>query len=653
MLQSTESSSSQGQAPDNGGPRALHIGLSICIAAVAFLFALQKVSNNDIWWHLRTGRWILEHRAVPHADPFGFTTLGAAWVPHHWLSDLLFILIHDLLGMEALVAFKALIIAFAFALIFRIALGRGTNPYLLTVLTLLAVSASWFRFTLRPHIFMLLLAAVFMYFIYRADSAERAEGAAPSDGRLSFWLIPLTTLWANLHGSYFIGPVLVVFWLADRFARELYERIRRGRSAGLTLLKPSLMLGAVLAATLANPFGATLLRLSFEFIPISVLTDSLAIEEHRPTEWGEHPLFWALMASTAISLLVNWRRFRLFEALVFVSMTVLALRSGRFVALAVMLYVPIIAYRLQAEDLLPPEWKSILTARRMALTALPAVLVLGAWLLVDSFDPRRIGRSFGLSVHERTYPSAAVALLKRVKPLGNLYNSYEDGGYLAWSLPERKTFIDGRNLDAQLLFWRRMKKMKVPELKEMFRGFNVRGAALGRSDWAVAGFFRNVQRYDLVFFDDIMLVFLDRQAIPPSITDSLPAFLLIMPERRDYRYIAELARGKEAPRALAELERAVALAPHSARANFFLGYFHESAGRERMALERYARACRYDPHLAFFVYGLGLRGGQLAAKLGDWKTAAAIVEQASTFMPDDIRIAGLLLDVREKLKARK
>ena len=42
------------------------VPLSVLLVAILYTRNL----SGDVWWHLMTGRWILEHRAFPGADPF-------------------------------------------------------------------------------------------------------------------------------------------------------------------------------------------------------------------------------------------------------------------------------------------------------------------------------------------------------------------------------------------------------------------------------------------------------------------------------------------------------------------------------------------------------------------------------------------------------
>ena len=46
----------------------------------------RNATDPDLWWHLRTGQWIVETGHIPHSDPFSFTRAGSAWVSHEWLS---------------------------------------------------------------------------------------------------------------------------------------------------------------------------------------------------------------------------------------------------------------------------------------------------------------------------------------------------------------------------------------------------------------------------------------------------------------------------------------------------------------------------------------------------------------------------------------
>ncbi|HEX8839355.1 MAG TPA: hypothetical protein VF750_02665, partial [Sphingomicrobium sp.] len=72
--------------------------------------------DGDVSWHIATGRWILDHRAVPHVDPFSFTWAGKPWVPIEWLSEVVYASAYRLGGYSgvAAVVTAALMVLHAF-----------------------------------------------------------------------------------------------------------------------------------------------------------------------------------------------------------------------------------------------------------------------------------------------------------------------------------------------------------------------------------------------------------------------------------------------------------------------------------------------------------------------------------------------------------
>jgi hypothetical protein len=71
----------------------------------ALLGSSQTIFNDgDVSWHIATGQWILDHRALPTADPFSFTAAGTPWVPIEWGAELLFAAAYRLAGYGGVAA---------------------------------------------------------------------------------------------------------------------------------------------------------------------------------------------------------------------------------------------------------------------------------------------------------------------------------------------------------------------------------------------------------------------------------------------------------------------------------------------------------------------------------------------------------------------
>src|SRR5580693_6650982 len=75
--------------------------------AVVFLGLLamgaRNVTDPDVWWHLKSGQYIAEHKSVPHTDPFSYTRAGEPWVTHEWLTELLIYEVERTAGFGGLI----------------------------------------------------------------------------------------------------------------------------------------------------------------------------------------------------------------------------------------------------------------------------------------------------------------------------------------------------------------------------------------------------------------------------------------------------------------------------------------------------------------------------------------------------------------------
>jgi len=604
--------------------RLLSAVLSLLVLTFAFLVALKKVHNYDIWWHLKTGQWILETGKIPHADPFTFTTPGAPWWPHYWFSDVLLALGLRMGGIDGLILLKALLVAVAFLIVFRLMLREGINSFLAVVIVLLAIYIAQFRFLLRPHIFMFPLAAAFFWVLSVWGKVRNVR---------LLWLLPLMLFWVNLHGSFLFGLVLVGCLLGESLLVTGYARIRDKKG---TAKRPGflvLLLALLSTVTLLNPFGLDLLRWVLTDFSLKNVTRTFEIEEHIPLSWGEHPLFWAFMLATALSFLVSLRRVRIFHLLVFSATSFLAIRGVRFVALAALLQAPILGYNLG-----PMLDKLAIRAyrpRRLVQAALGIPLLVGgtALLFQHSFAEHRPHR-FGLGIDESRFPRAAVEFLVRLNPSGNIYNSWPIGGYLLWRWPERKIFLDGRSLDAQLELLERLNGMSSVELDAFFDRLDIRAAVLSFRDRRFAAYFSHSRHFQLSYFDDRALVFLTKDALPAENMQRLSFFDLIHPESDDLEYLLSYAQSPMAAKVEEQLQGAIALAPNSFRPRFLLAFFLEARGRGVEALEQYLAAVRGNHRLAFVHYDVGRRAGRLAVQLREWTRGTTLLQEAIRFRKD-------------------
>src|SRR5262245_4548795 len=146
-------------------------GLALLIASLTIF----KMSNNDIWIHLTTGRQILETWHVPDKDPYSFTANDHDYVAHEWLSGVLFHLVYNAAGVNGLIFFKSAIIFATCAALWGACLFRRDDPLILFPCFSLMLFIGSARFLERPHIFSYLFEALYLlcYFGYREGGRNR------------------------------------------------------------------------------------------------------------------------------------------------------------------------------------------------------------------------------------------------------------------------------------------------------------------------------------------------------------------------------------------------------------------------------------------------------------------------------------------------
>src|SRR5471032_1629691 len=61
----------------------------LSVLALLLFTALAPIRSQDYFWHLATGRWIVEHHALPAVDPFGIASARTEWIDGEWLFQVL------------------------------------------------------------------------------------------------------------------------------------------------------------------------------------------------------------------------------------------------------------------------------------------------------------------------------------------------------------------------------------------------------------------------------------------------------------------------------------------------------------------------------------------------------------------------------------
>lgn len=411
--------------------------------ATAFVFGLvfwaalligpsMMNTDGDLGRHITVGQTILDTGSIPTADLFSHTMTGRLLVPHEWLSQVLFALAHGAAGLNGVVWLTAGVLASTYALVVARMRQDGTRAPLTLAGGMLAFVVGYLHALTRPHIWTLLFFALFLLLLEQF----RREGRAP---RLLV-LLPLMVVWANLHGAFVTGVVLVLLYAVGA-AME-----REWRKAGLLAATVLLL---VLASWL-NPVGSALLPHSFAYLGERFLVD-MTVEYQSPDFHSVST--WPFAALVLGSLGFGWlsgRRLAWTPLLLLGVWTAFGLYSARHIPLYGLVAVPILGRELDGWlDSAAPR----LAASFTNITALDrqswgwmwvtggVALAIGLQASGVVWDVQRQGNRFSPSV----FPVAAVDALEGRLPEGRMFNEFAWGGYLLYRLwPEQQVFIDAQ-----------------------------------------------------------------------------------------------------------------------------------------------------------------------------------------------------------------
>ena len=352
-------------------------GVTIVILSL-FIGAEQ---DPDFWWHLRIGRWMVEHGRLPSSDIFTFTATNHVWTDHEYLTEILMWLAYSSLGLTFLVILFGLLTWAGFWLIY-LQVRRQPFVFIGVGIAIGAIAGSpiWGP---RAQMITFFLSCLELYWL-RGYLSGRS---------LAIMYFPLVMVaWANLHGGWVIGFV----WLGVALVAELLSwawnqdnPVHRMHARRLVIIG----LASALAVA-ATPHFLSLYPYPFE-------TQGSEAQQRLIVEWASpnfHSIelrpFEAMIFLVVIGFAL--KRPSLFDLLLALLAIGLALQNVRSIALFVAAVTPVLINTYGdwwKEFSSSQRWKFTLPPRPAfaAITAVVLLLIVGATSLrvANSINPSR------------------------------------------------------------------------------------------------------------------------------------------------------------------------------------------------------------------------------------------------------------------------
>lgn len=472
------------------GLAGLAVALQIFTPIIAF--------DTDLWYHLAHGRTMVTEGSIPATSYFSYLEPARQWVDYYWAFQATAYFAFVLAGYGGLLALRTVVFA-----TLLLTVGRWLDIHRPTTWKLLLWAALILQFfpkaqLVRPHGVSFLCIAIFLWILER----KRAWAAV---------LPAVAWVWVSFHGVEY--PVLLLIVAA--YGVDLFTGRQEPSERRRLLFCFLFCLGAIFL----TPHGTRLLAVPFR---------STELASHYLTELAR-PEIWELLSFSfsprgmptltvvafvfAASLLCAVGGLRKGQPsaplILWLGGCFLLLRGFRFHHEFTLLSLPLLL-RQGPPVLVSPR----LAVRRMADLA---VLLLMALPLVALW-PNLAHRAELYPLSLRNLPHGAVSFLEQHGGGGRVMNPPNFGGYLQWELgAEYQIFMD---MEVPFLF----SDQDIYEISASFVDPQVLARILDRDHPTFiaapkeppgfAGLISNYPRFQPVFFDDLVVLYADRQQRP-------------------------------------------------------------------------------------------------------------------------------------------
>jgi hypothetical protein len=455
------------------------------------------VIDNDIWWHLKVGDWILEHLAVPHIGILSRTAASRPWVAYSWGYEVLMSWAYRWFGIVGIGIYGTLLTIGVACSVYWM-LRRLSRQFWIALL--MAAITCWsflFNGMPRPVFFTMMLFCATLTLLLEANRTGRVQPL--------YWLPLIFFLWVNLHIQFVYGLFLVGLFVGTNVALQMAQRF--GIAPGF-LLKPTLPAWPLIAVFAACVL-ATLIGPNFYHPYVAVYEYSKSkfaynvIIELQPLGFRQTSNYFELLLGAFAFYAVGWRKkIDLFKLAMLTICSVVAHRTMRD---AWFLSIPAAAC---IADFSAPEEERVSVENWRELLGMAAALVILLFVIARGLDFTERGIDRAISSE---YPVNAVNYLRQHPQPGPLYNNLGWGGFLMWYMPDYPVAVDGRN------------DLYGDQLDELFYAsqngdagyatdpyLNEAGVVLLAADLPLAKILTADPRFQLIYQDSMSVVFARR-----------------------------------------------------------------------------------------------------------------------------------------------
>jgi hypothetical protein len=483
------------------------------ITASYYLFQWPIIAYDaDLWYHLTTGRYILDTGSIPDTSYFSFLSPPREWINYFWLFQVLVYKVFSLSGYQGLIILRTIVYLVLVALIFMYLLKNVKDNRLFAFFVIVFIIYFLFMipryFVVRPHILAYLSVVIFLYVL-----------EFKPDRTLFLPLVALISI--NLYGVMYPVIILIcVAYLIESYVRRIKKKAPFDRKAMLFTIPVVISMCAIFAtphgrSLLAVPFTPTAFSSQYvtelEKLGIERLL-SFNMESLAPTQVSLFNLLLFIAAVSFITALLK-KDLRISHLIMFTGGLFLLSRGIRFIFYFSLLAMPLIKAH-------PPV---TLLKENRKIYSLPALCAAVVMLIMPyTFLSHTFANRPAYPVSYKNLPTGVVTFLKHIKTGGTVLNNPSVGGFYEWELyPDYKIFMD---MKVALLFSDKDYYTAVSSVRneEVFRNvvfkYNPSFVTAPLKNPTFSLFAYKFPDYVPVFFDDVEALYVNK-SIYPDIAD--------------------------------------------------------------------------------------------------------------------------------------
>jgi hypothetical protein len=200
------------------------------LLALIFFIYLFSISTNfsindpDVWWHLKTGEYIVKAKHIPDKDIFSYTAapeLRKDQIPgfqSSWLGQVVLYFFYKAGGLSGIAFLRGLLIVLPLFAVYLWVTGKGGPPWLVLA------GISFGGFMLATELYYSFERPQGFSFLFAVLAVILLEELRKKRTRVLILLPILMALWSNIHGGFIVGVFVLEFYLLGETITYLFNK---------------------------------------------------------------------------------------------------------------------------------------------------------------------------------------------------------------------------------------------------------------------------------------------------------------------------------------------------------------------------------------------------------------------------------------------